>query len=309
MLLAAAGLAPSAGASATGAHPPQGPLDLGPAGLVETRTTEAVQPGVTLTRITRGAADPAVRWVVEVSIPGGSSSPDPDAPPRAVQDEASARAHAARLTAAGFPAQAEQVDQPAVADVPAGVLGWRVRLTADVHHAGRGERRDGPARGSRVRRTCLVCRVGRHVDGQGSVDGQRRDGRPAPVQGLDRRQLRPDPGEARDDVLAGGLREGLGRDQRRVLRVRPGGRRRGRPRGCGCLRRPPRVRAGRVATGPGPRPAGPAHRGGASDVACRGDPPGQWPPGARRPQPGARPDPQLWRHGGRPAHAPSRCTT
>ncbi|MEO6412084.1 MAG: phosphodiester glycosidase family protein [Pedococcus sp.] len=129
VLLAAAGLAPSAGASATGAHPRQGPLDLGPAGLVETRTTEAVQPGVTLTRITRGAADPAVRWVVEVSIPGGSSSPDPDAPPRAVQDEASARAHADRLTTAGFPAQAQQVDQPAVADVPAGVLGHRVRLT------------------------------------------------------------------------------------------------------------------------------------------------------------------------------------
>jgi hypothetical protein len=129
VLLAAAGLAPSAGASASGAHPQQGPLDLGPAGLVETRTTEAVQPGVTLTRIARGAADPAVRWVVEVSIPGGSSSPDPDAPPRAVQDEASAWSHAARLTAAGFPAQAQQVDQPAVADVPAGVLGHRVRLT------------------------------------------------------------------------------------------------------------------------------------------------------------------------------------
>ena len=127
VLLAATALAPSAGANGTGTH--QRPLDLGPTGLLETRSVEAVQPGVTLTRITRGAADPAVRWVVEVSIPGGSSSPDPDAPPRAVQDESSARAHAARLGAAGFPAQAERVDQPAVADVPAGVLGWRVRLT------------------------------------------------------------------------------------------------------------------------------------------------------------------------------------
>ena len=134
VLLAATGLAPAGAGGLTQQHPErhpqqqQRPLDLGPAGLVETRSVETVQPGVTLTRITRGAADPVVRWVVEVSIPGGSTSPDPDAPPRAVQDEASARAHAARLTAAGFPAQAQRVDQPEVADVPAGVLGWRVRL-------------------------------------------------------------------------------------------------------------------------------------------------------------------------------------
>src|SRR5689334_16611803 len=113
VLLAATALATPAGASAGAGVPARHgqstqhhPLDLGPAGLVETRSIETVQPGVTLTRITRGAADPAVRWVVEVSIPGGASSPDPDAPPRAVQDEASARAHAARLTAAGFPAEA-----------------------------------------------------------------------------------------------------------------------------------------------------------------------------------------------------------
>jgi hypothetical protein len=137
VLLAATGLAPSAGAGVLSQHQDQHqyqgqhqrPLELGPVGLGETRSVETVQPGVTLTRITRGTADPAVRWVVEVSIPGGSSSPDPDAPPRAVQDEASARAHAARLSAAGFAAQAQRVDQPAAADVPAGVLGWRVRLT------------------------------------------------------------------------------------------------------------------------------------------------------------------------------------
>jgi hypothetical protein len=137
-LLAAAVLSPSAAVGSSdlvGGHPgghPQDharPLDLGPTGLVETRTVETVQPGVTLTRITRGQADPTVPWVVEVSIPGGVGSPDPDAPPRVIQDEASARAHADRLTAAGFPAQAQRVDQPAVADVAAGVLGWRVRLT------------------------------------------------------------------------------------------------------------------------------------------------------------------------------------
>jgi hypothetical protein len=108
--------------------PDPGPLDLGPAGLTETRTTRAVQPGVTWTQIVRGSADPTVRWVVEVSIPSGSTSPDPDAPPRAIQDETSAVAFASRLTAAGFPARAERVLQPAMADVPPGELGWRVRL-------------------------------------------------------------------------------------------------------------------------------------------------------------------------------------
>lgn len=105
-------------------------LDLGPAGLAETRAVQQVAPGVTWTRITRGAADASVRWVVEVSIPAGAGSPDPDAPPSAIQDQDSAKAYAGRLTAAGFPAQAQQVLQPAVADVAAGVLGWRVRLVA-----------------------------------------------------------------------------------------------------------------------------------------------------------------------------------
>jgi hypothetical protein len=126
VLLGAAAAVPSGTAVAASTAPP---LDLGPAGLPETRTVQVVQPGVTHTRITRGAADPSVRWVVEVSIPGGASSPDPDAPPRAIQDEASARTHAAKLGAAGFPAQAQQVLQPAMADVPAGELGWRVRLS------------------------------------------------------------------------------------------------------------------------------------------------------------------------------------
>ena len=91
---------------------------------------QSIQPGVTLTRITRGAPDPAAPWVVEVNIPGGGSSPDPDAPPRSIQDQASAEAFAARLTEAGFPAEAQAVRQPRTADVPAGVLGYRVRLRA-----------------------------------------------------------------------------------------------------------------------------------------------------------------------------------
>jgi Phosphodiester glycosidase len=106
------------------------PLDLGPSGLTESREVQPIQPGVTLTRITRGAPDPAVAWVVEVNIPGGESSPDPDAPPRSIQDQSSAEVFAGRLTEAGFPAAAQAVRQAQTADVPAGVLGYRVRLRA-----------------------------------------------------------------------------------------------------------------------------------------------------------------------------------
>ena len=56
-------------------------LPLGPAGLTETRTTRTIQPGVTLTTIVRGVADPDSAWTVEIAIPSGEGSPDPDAPP------------------------------------------------------------------------------------------------------------------------------------------------------------------------------------------------------------------------------------
>ena len=118
----------TAGVTATAAAAPAQHLDLGPADLPETRTTETLQPGVTLTRITRGVQDSSLRWVLEALIPSTGTSPDPDAPPRALSDEASARAQADRLTAKGFPARVERVDQPRTADVPAGVLGYRVRV-------------------------------------------------------------------------------------------------------------------------------------------------------------------------------------
>jgi hypothetical protein len=105
-------------------------LDLGSSGLPESREVQSIQPGVTLTRITRGAPDPAAVWVVEMNIPGGASSPDPDAPPRSIQDHSSAETFAARLTDAGFPSEAQRIQQPQTADVPAGVLGYRVRLRA-----------------------------------------------------------------------------------------------------------------------------------------------------------------------------------
>jgi exopolysaccharide biosynthesis protein len=104
------------------------PLDLGPADLPETRTTSTLQRGVTLTRITRGTPDPSLRWTEEILIPASSTSPDPDAPPQAISDRASARAQAARLAEKGFDARVERVRQPRMADVAPGVLGYRVRV-------------------------------------------------------------------------------------------------------------------------------------------------------------------------------------
>lgn len=108
----------------------RGELPLGRPGLTESRTVQTLQRGVTLTTITRGAADGTSAWVVEMSIPATSTSPDPDAPARSVQDAASADAFAARLSAAGFAAKADDVRQVGAADVPDGVIGRRVRLTA-----------------------------------------------------------------------------------------------------------------------------------------------------------------------------------
>ena len=90
-------------------------LPLGPAGLEESRTTRTVQPGVTLTRIVRGHTDPSAVWTVEVAIPSGPGSPDPDAPPAAISDEGGARATSDRLRAAGFDPRVERVRTPPLA--------------------------------------------------------------------------------------------------------------------------------------------------------------------------------------------------
>src|SRR6266536_6083988 len=91
-------------------------LPLGPAGLEETRTTRTLQPGVTLTRIVRGHTDPSAVWTVEVAVPPGPGSPDPDAPPAAISDELDARAAADRLQAAGLDPRVEKVSTPPLAD-------------------------------------------------------------------------------------------------------------------------------------------------------------------------------------------------
>lgn len=116
------------GAPAADGAPAPARLPLGPSDLPEARTTEHVQPGVTWTHIDRGHVDPATRWVVELAIPSTATSPDPSAPPRAVQDERSARSFVEQLAGAGFPAEAQPVEQTPAEDVPGGVIGHRVRL-------------------------------------------------------------------------------------------------------------------------------------------------------------------------------------
>src|SRR6266545_215510 len=109
-------------------------LPLGPAGLEETRTTQTLQPGVTLTRIVRGHTDPSAVLTVEVAIPSGPGSPDPDAPPAAIRDEVDDRATADRLHPAGLDPRVEKVSTPPLADF-SGDLGWRVRVGATATKA------------------------------------------------------------------------------------------------------------------------------------------------------------------------------
>src|SRR5690349_16971872 len=74
--VSAAAVTPASSTGSTSSSAPT--LDLGPRGLAETRTVRTIEPGVTVTHIVRGTADPSVRWVVEASIPSTGTSPDPD---------------------------------------------------------------------------------------------------------------------------------------------------------------------------------------------------------------------------------------
>ncbi|WP_299039008.1 phosphodiester glycosidase family protein [uncultured Pseudokineococcus sp.] len=117
---------PAAPAASPGLTVPD--LPLGPAELPQEVEVQQLAPGLTRTRVVRGAVDPDVPWVVELAVPALSTSPDPDAPARSVQDAAAAQQLVDRLGAAGFAARAQPVRQPATADLPASVLGQRVRL-------------------------------------------------------------------------------------------------------------------------------------------------------------------------------------
>lgn len=132
MLLAAIPLAvvqaPSVAETSVAARGTHGGLPLGPRDLREIRTRKSLQPGVTLTTIVRGAVDPADVWTVELNVPAGPTSPDPDAAPTSLSDLAAAQALATRLRSAGYDPRVEEVVTPATADYAGGSLGWRVRL-------------------------------------------------------------------------------------------------------------------------------------------------------------------------------------
>ncbi len=105
-----------------GASAPATTLNLGAADLLERRTVTEVAPGVTRTSISRGEANPALFWTVEVTIP----SADPAVSASALSDEQTARDAASRLASAGIDARVEAVASPVLADA-GGNLGFRVR--------------------------------------------------------------------------------------------------------------------------------------------------------------------------------------
>lgn len=133
---------PQPGGAGFRAEAAKAALPLGPRELAEDRQTTTLQPGVTLTRIVRGSSDPTHAWTVELDISATGTSPDPDAPPRALSDRASADLLAARLRSAGFVPRVERVDTPATFDYPGGTLGWRVRIGSSADQAAADALRD-----------------------------------------------------------------------------------------------------------------------------------------------------------------------
>ncbi|MEU5884728.1 phosphodiester glycosidase family protein [Spirillospora sp. NPDC047279] len=94
----------------------RGGLPLGPAGLGETRTSERLAPGVTLTGIVRGARSADDFWTLHVRLP------------QVIGPKEAADAVARRLSDAGFAPRVEAVDGPRFADVRPGQVGYTVRV-------------------------------------------------------------------------------------------------------------------------------------------------------------------------------------
>lgn len=128
---------PRATASAT----PSG-LPIGPAGLPESRVTQSLAPGLTLTTITRGHRDTEHEfWTIGINIPVGEVPPDPD--PDADQgalgtlDKATAVARqlladpavARELAARGWRPRIEPVDYaPRLIGYRGGLIGYTLRV-------------------------------------------------------------------------------------------------------------------------------------------------------------------------------------
>jgi Phosphodiester glycosidase/SPOR domain len=87
---------------------------------------EVLAPGVSVWTMTLGQGTGHNSWTASVAVP--SDSQDPDAPPAVLGSHDHATELVKSLAAKGFAARAEEVDWPAFADSPRGVLGWRVRV-------------------------------------------------------------------------------------------------------------------------------------------------------------------------------------
>ncbi|WP_336210921.1 phosphodiester glycosidase family protein [Nonomuraea sp. LPB2021202275-12-8] len=109
--------APAAGATLPGERLPAG---------AQSQTT-TVAPGVTLTSISLGAQDADDFWTVHVYLPATADGPL-DTAGTALGSREIADRVAGALREKGFDPRIEQVDSPAYADHPAGVLGWIVRI-------------------------------------------------------------------------------------------------------------------------------------------------------------------------------------
>lgn len=110
---------------------PATPLPLGPADLPETRDTVELAPGVDLTTIVRGAATTTDGWQDRLLLPPDGqvgSTPDPTKATRALGSKQTAEAVAGQLRAAGFEPTLLPVNTPAFVGVPAGIVGYEVRL-------------------------------------------------------------------------------------------------------------------------------------------------------------------------------------
>lgn len=119
---------PALGAAAQRPSHTSGTLPLGATDLPEVRSTTTLQPGVTLTTISRGVPDTTDTWTVEVSSPD-LSNPDPDAPKIAITDQTEADQTAATLSGVGLSPRVGAVYTPRTADT-GGLLGYRVRVGA-----------------------------------------------------------------------------------------------------------------------------------------------------------------------------------
>jgi exopolysaccharide biosynthesis protein len=96
----------------------------------ESVTSQQLAAGLNLTTIVRTAPEDAGYWTATVLVAkaNGKPVPDPDAPLAVLGIQADAQSLAVRLQAAGFSPTVEEVDNPAFADLPAGTMGWRVRV-------------------------------------------------------------------------------------------------------------------------------------------------------------------------------------